>query len=66
MVFTPSSVSPFVGDFITGKHLTFRKGFSVMIGKYGEVVIGNNVFFNNYSSLNALKHISIGDGTIFG
>lgn len=54
------------GNFIIGKHLTFRKGFSVMINKHGEIVIGNNVFFNNYCSLNALKHISIGDGTIFG
>lgn len=36
------------GKFITGKRLTFRKGFSVMIDKQGEVVIGNNVFFNNY------------------
>lgn len=54
------------GKFLTGKHLTFRKGFSVMIDKHGEIVIGNNVFFNNYCSLNAIQHISIGDGTIFG
>lgn len=54
------------GKFITGKRLTFRKGFSVMIDKQGEVVIGNNVFFNNYCSLNAIQHISIGDDTIFG
>ena len=54
------------GKFITGKYLTFRKGFSLMIDKQGEVIIGNKVFFNNYCSLNALQHISIGDGSIFG
>lgn len=47
------------GKFITGKRLTFRKGFSVMIDKQGEVIIGNNVFFNNYCSLNAIQHIYI-------
>ena len=52
--------------FIVGKHVTFRKGFSMMIGKNGEVNIGNNVFFNNYCSLNAIERIIIGDGTIFG
>lgn len=38
----------------------------MMIGKNGEVNIGNNVFFNNYCSLNAIERIIIGDGTIFG
>ena len=52
--------------FIVGKHVSFRKGFSMMIGKNGEVNIGNNVFFNNYCSLNAIERIIIGDGTIFG
>lgn len=52
--------------FIVGKHVTFRKGFSMMIGKNGEVNIGNTVFFNNYCSLNAIERIIIGDGTIFG
>lgn len=52
--------------FIVGKHVTFRKGFSMMIGKNGEVNIGNNVSFNNYCSLNAIERIIIGDGTIFG
>lgn len=51
---------------VIGKHVTFRKGFSLMIDKKGEVVIGNDVFFNNYCSLNANEKISIGDGTIFG
>lgn len=51
---------------IVGKHVTFRKGFSLMIDKNGEVIIGNNVFFNNYCSINANDRITIGEGTLFG
>lgn len=54
------------GNLNVGKHVTFRKGFSVMIAKHGVVNIGNDVFFNNYCSLNANERVSIGDGTIFG
>lgn len=54
------------GKLTFGKNVTFRKGFSVMIDKDGEVIIGNNVFFNNYCSLNASDRIAIGDGTLFG
>lgn len=54
------------GKITFGKHVTFRKGFSVMIAKHGMVSIGDNVFFNNYCSLNANDNITIGDGTLFG
>lgn len=54
------------GKLTIGKHVTFRKGFSLMIDKRGEVAVGNNVFFNNYCSLNANEQINIGDGTLFG
>lgn len=37
-----------------------------MIDKTGKVIIGNNVFFNNYCSINANEQITIGDGTLFG
>ena len=37
-----------------------------MIDKTGKVIIGNNVFFNNYCSINANEQITIGDGTQFG
>lgn len=37
-----------------------------MIDKHGQVIIGNNVFFNNNCSLNANEKISIGEGTLFG
>lgn len=58
------SVTP--SKLIIGKNVTFRKGFSLMIDKHGEVVIGSDVFFNNYCSLNANECITIGNGTIFG
>ncbi len=54
------------GKITFGKHVTFRKGFSVMIAKHGMVSIGDDVFFNNYCSLNANDNITIGDGTLFG
>lgn len=54
------------GKLKIGKHVTFRKGFSVMIDKRGFLKIGNNVFFNNYCSLNVNERIEIGDGTLFG
>ena len=34
------------GKFITGKYLTFRKGFSLMIDKQGEVIIGNKAILS--------------------
>ena len=54
------------GNLSVGKNVTFRKGFSLMIDKKGEVTIGNNVFFNNYCSINANERITIGAGTLFG
>lgn len=56
----------FGSKFEFGKNVTYRKGFSLMIGKKGKVRIGNKVFFNNYCSLNALESITVGDGTILG
>lgn len=49
-----------------GKGSTFRRGFSLMIGKNGRVSVGRNCFFNNGCSLNCLNAISIGEGSIFG
>ena len=33
-----------------GTKVTYRKGFSLIIGNKGEVKIGDKVFFNNYCS----------------
>jgi len=49
-----------------GKHVTFRKGFSLVIDDGGKIEIGDNVFFNNYCSVVAKGSIKIGAGTIFG
>ena len=48
------------------KGVTWRKGFSMMIGKTGKVSIGENCFFNNYCSINSLNNIYIGSNTIMG
>ena len=49
-----------------GKKVTWRKNFSIMIDAKGRVEIGDDCFFNNGCSLNALSLIQIGKGTIFG
>lgn len=50
-----------------GEKFTFRKGFSLIIdGKSAKVRIGDNVFFNNFCTIAAMKNITIGNNTIFG
>ena len=49
-----------------GKGTTWRNEFHIAIENGGTVEIGENCFFNNGCSLNALESIKIGDGTIFG
>lgn len=49
-----------------GKKFTFRKGFNLSVEGNGKIIIGNEVFFNNCCSINALSKITIGDNTIFG
>jgi acetyltransferase-like isoleucine patch superfamily enzyme len=52
---------------IFGKKFTFRKGFSLIIdGENAKVIIGNNVFFNNFCTVAAMESIKIGNNTIFG
>lgn len=48
-----------------GKGTTWRHGFHITI-EGGQVEIGKDCFFNNYCSINSLKKVTIGDGTIFG
>lgn len=56
----------FFGKRITfGRKFQFRRAFSLAIDG-GQVVIGNNCFFNNYGSITSLGIVKIGDGTIFG
>ena len=48
-----------------GKGTTWRHGFHITI-EGGQVEIGKDCFFNNYCSINSLKKVTIGEGTIFG
>ena len=49
-----------------GKKVTWRRRLNIMIANNARIVIGNNCFFNNDCSLNAMNFVSIGDGTILG
>lgn len=54
------------GKVLFGKKLYFRKGFFLNVAKSGSVVIGDNVFFNNYCSINCRESIRIGHNCTFG
>ncbi|HCW53830.1 MAG TPA: acyltransferase [Clostridium sp.] len=49
-----------------GKRIGLLKGFNVVVEQRGKLIIGNDVFFNNYCSVNCLSSITIGNGCIFG
>lgn len=49
-----------------GANFSFRDGFHLFIEKKGKVSIGDNVFFNNYCSINSHQSVKIGDNCIFG
>jgi acetyltransferase-like isoleucine patch superfamily enzyme len=49
-----------------GKSLDLRNYISIWVGKNAVLKIGNNVFINNYCSINCLKEIEIGENTLFG
>jgi acetyltransferase-like isoleucine patch superfamily enzyme len=49
------------GDFVG-----LRKFCNILVEKGALLEIGNNVFFNNYCSINCLKYIKIGSDSIFG
>lgn len=46
--------------------VTFRNGFHVFIEDTGFVRIGENTFFNNYCSVNAMNSVIIGENCLFG
>jgi acetyltransferase-like isoleucine patch superfamily enzyme len=43
-----------------------RNNFTIHIGSGGYIEIGENCFFNNACSINSVKYIKIGSGTLFG
>lgn len=52
-------------DIYFGKGTTWRANFHIAM-EQGQIVIGDNCFFNNGCSISALELVVIGDGTIFG
>ena len=48
-----------------GENFYAREGLTIRVNN-GELSIGNNVFFNNYCSVNVLNKLDIGDDCIFG
>ena len=49
-----------------GEKVCSRKGFTILIEGEGKVRIGDRCFFNNFSTINALTGIDIGNDSIFG
>lgn len=49
-----------------GRNFRFRKGLTLNCSSNGKIIIGNNVFMNNYTSINAHKKVYIGDNCIIG
>ena len=48
-----------------GRGVSFRKGWNVMIAPGAKVDIGENCFFNNYCTIDALSGVSIGNNCLF-
>lgn len=49
-----------------GRNFRFRKGLTLNCSPNGKIIIGNDVFMNNYTSINAHKKVYIGDNSIIG
>lgn len=49
-----------------GKQVNFRNFVHVIVQDNAKLVIENNVFFNNFCSINCLQDIYIGENTLFG
>ncbi len=47
-------------------NIEIRNSCNFVAGKNAELIINNNVFFNNYCSVNCLEKIIIGENTLFG
>jgi len=49
-----------------GNDVELRNYVSIWVGKNAELKMGDNVFMNNFCSVNCLKLIEIGENAIFG
>lgn len=52
--------------FTVGKAFSIRDAVHILVYDNAVLEIGNNVFLNNFCSVNCLHYIKIGDNTIFG
>jgi acetyltransferase-like isoleucine patch superfamily enzyme len=51
---------------IIEENVVFREFCNVLVAANSKLIINKNVFFNNYSSINCLEKIEIGENTLFG
>lgn len=51
---------------ILGHNFSIRSNFNIRIKNSGKVIIGDNVFLNNFCSINCMESIRIGNNCIFG
>lgn len=49
-----------------GENVTFRNYINILVADNAELIIDNQVFMNNYCSLNVLEKVEIGENTLFG
>lgn len=49
-----------------GQNVIIRKFCNIDIHRHASLIIENNVFLNNYCSINCLSKITIGENTLFG
>lgn len=70
--FAPQDVNIFkghegeFGNITIGETFFVRDYCKISVLPNATLIIGNGVFFNNYSSVNCIDKITIGDNTIFG
>lgn len=51
-------------NLIIGKHVTWRRGFTIMKARNAVIRIGENCFFNNDCSIAANALVEIGGGVV--
>ena len=56
-----SSASLIISD-----KVNIKNNCSLFVGKDSKIILENNVFMNNYCSINAMEKIEIGENTLFG
>ena len=56
------------GDFsiIFGSYVRIKKYCHILLLPKASLIIGSNVFFNNYCSINCVEKITVGENTMFG